>query len=416
MSVESIESVPLLSIVIPTRNRAKYARSSIQSILKIPARGMELVIQDNSDDGELKEFVDSLRDPRVKYNWDKDQVDVIRNFERGAELATGLYITFLGDDDGVNPELLDAVSWCNEMGIEAIVTSRPVQYRWPDHRYRYYRSFFSGSLELSPFSGEMAWPDPDAELCLCARAAGSSSARLPRVYYGAVKRSCFDALKDRTGTHFPGPSPDLASAIALGTVVKKICWADYPLFVPGASGLSTAGLGAMKKHIGRLEDWPHLPAKSVKDWSPLVPRFFGGSTIWGEDVVQALKATGREDLLTEFNVPLLHAMCAVFYPKGILITLRNFYPALKQVRKGLLRGTLEFLGSCLSLYVLRGGKFVQRIRWGSGKPRGHRETGVKDIEDAVDRLVEILRERDIRFMDLVKDTIAGGSRTIHRAS
>jgi hypothetical protein len=410
-----VGDAPLMSIVIPTRNRARYAKSAIRSILKFPASGIELVVQDNSDGGELNEFAESLHDSRFKYRWDRNPVDAVRNFERGAALATGLYITFLGDDDGINPELVDAVSWCRERDIDAIITSRPAQYRWPDQRYRYYGSAFSASLELSPFSGGTSWPDPEAELRACARAAGRSSARLPRIYYGAVKRSCFDAVRDRTGTYFPGPSPDLSSAVALGTIVKTICWADYPLFVPGVSGGSMAGLGAVKKHIGRLEDWPHLPARSIQNWSPLVPRFFGGPTIWGEDVVQALTATGREDVLTEFNVPLLHALCAVYWPKGIRITLRNFYPALKRVKRGLFRGTMEFLGSCVSLYILRGKKFVQRIRWGCEKRHGHREIGVKDIEDAVDRLVEILRERDIRFMDLLKDTAAGDSQMIRWA-
>jgi len=411
MTMDAGHSVPLLSIVIPTRNRARYAKSAIRSALKVPGPRMELVVQDNSDDGELEEFAGTLHDPRVKYNRDRDKVDANRNFERGAELATGRYITFLGDDDGVNPELLDAVSWCDAMGIEAIVTSRPAQYRWPDHRYRYYGSAFSGSLELSAFTGTVAWPDPDEELRSCARAAGGSAARLPRVYYGAVKRSSFDAVRDRTGTYFPGPSPDLSSAVALGTVVKRICWVDYPLFVPGASGRSMAGLGSVKKHIGRLEDWPHVPAKAVRDWSPLVPRFFGGPTIWGEDVVQALKAAGREDLLAEFNIPLLHAICAVFHPKEISITLRNFYRALGQARKGRLRGTMEFLGSCVSIFILRCRKLVERIRWDSARPPGRRVKGVKDIEEAVDRLVALLREQDIRFADRIKDAADGGPRT-----
>ena len=36
------------------------------------------------------------------------------------------------------------------------------------------------------------------------------------------------------------------------------------------------------------------------------------TTVWGEDIVQALKATNRENLLVDFNIPLLHGMCLVF--------------------------------------------------------------------------------------------------------
>ena len=48
---------PLLSIVIPTKNRQKYALSIIQTILSIKDYALELVIQDNSDTNELENSI-----------------------------------------------------------------------------------------------------------------------------------------------------------------------------------------------------------------------------------------------------------------------------------------------------------------------------------------------------------------------
>ena len=47
------KNLPLLSIVIATRNRIPYAISTIESILEISDSRLELIIQDNSDSREL---------------------------------------------------------------------------------------------------------------------------------------------------------------------------------------------------------------------------------------------------------------------------------------------------------------------------------------------------------------------------
>ncbi|MNT58405.1 Spore coat polysaccharide biosynthesis protein SpsA [compost metagenome] len=52
-SPQGEQDIPLLSIIIPTRNRKEYAASAIRSILSIPSEDFELIVQDNSDNDEL---------------------------------------------------------------------------------------------------------------------------------------------------------------------------------------------------------------------------------------------------------------------------------------------------------------------------------------------------------------------------
>src|SRR5207245_10819585 len=102
---------------------------------------------------------------------------------------------------------------------------------------------------------------------------------MPRAYHGIVLRERLEEVRAQAGTSFPGPSPDMASAVALSLRITSVAAVDYPIFVDGASPRSTGGMGAAKQHEGALEDRDFLPSSSVKGWSRVVPRFWSGTTI-----------------------------------------------------------------------------------------------------------------------------------------
>jgi glycosyltransferase involved in cell wall biosynthesis len=128
----SAASSPLLSIVIPTRNRVPYAISAIQSVLEIPHPRLELVVQDNSDNRELDAWIcANVSDPRLRYRYTATPLSFIHNFDAAARLTTGEYVCFIGDDDGVNPEIMDAACWSKSEDLDALVVRQPATYVWP---------------------------------------------------------------------------------------------------------------------------------------------------------------------------------------------------------------------------------------------------------------------------------------------
>ena len=61
-------SRPLLSIIIPTRNRQEFAASAIRCALAIRSSEIEVIVQDCSDDEALSSLVASDRlDKRLFY-------------------------------------------------------------------------------------------------------------------------------------------------------------------------------------------------------------------------------------------------------------------------------------------------------------------------------------------------------------
>ena len=103
-------SFPLISIVIPTYNRADLIGKAIQSILDQTYQNWELIIVDNYSDDETKEVIDSFKDSRISMLMlpRTGSVAASRNF--GVQHSKGEWIAFLDSDDWWFPRKLEFVS------------------------------------------------------------------------------------------------------------------------------------------------------------------------------------------------------------------------------------------------------------------------------------------------------------------
>jgi glycosyltransferase involved in cell wall biosynthesis len=352
---------------------------------------MQLVVEDNSDSDQLRTWLqEGISDQRLSYRHSSTPVSMAQNFDRAMTLALGEYVCFIGDDDGVNPEIIDAAQWAKDNDFDALVPSSPISYVWPDLHMTSRGSLRAGEIIIRRFSGAITSPDPDSEMLKCALDAGQNFHKLPKIYYGIVRRTCMDRVKETTGTYFPGISPDMASAVAVANFAKRICHIDYPLFVPGSSAGSNAGLGGLKKHVGWLRDQPHLPATCERDWSDIVPLFFSVQTIWAEAAVNAMKATGRMDLLKHFNVPKLYSACYIFHHHYYVRAGSNYFGALHAVKRGNLVGTFQFFRWFCYWWALRAKSLVLRFARNSSGKGSFRKNGLQNIDEAVQATTEFL--------------------------
>jgi glycosyltransferase involved in cell wall biosynthesis len=87
------------SVVIPTRNRLEYLKSAIFSVLCQDYDDWELIISDNASSEDVRDYVFSLHEPRVKYSRSDEFISVTKNWNRAIDLSTGDYVILIGDDD-----------------------------------------------------------------------------------------------------------------------------------------------------------------------------------------------------------------------------------------------------------------------------------------------------------------------------
>ncbi|HTV01577.1 MAG TPA: glycosyltransferase family 2 protein [Luteitalea sp.] len=377
---------PLLSIVVPTRNRAIYAVPSITRLLRIDSTRLEVVVADNSEDDDTAIGLGaSLQEPRLRYERIAGRNTLSENFEHGCRMARGEFIACIGDDDGVHPVLLEVAAWAEHHDLDAVAGPVLADYGWPDFVRRYYGADSAAVLRVRPFSGALSFPDVDREFAKVLEAGGQDFAGIPRIYYGLIRRRCFEAVRQAHGACFPGVSPDMAGAVALASAVQRLAWIDFPLFLPGSSRKSGSGQSARKQHVGRMEDQKHMGGERLANWPDRVPRFYAVQTVWAASLFTALEATGRQHLAAGFNDAKLHAMCAVFNPSYAGETLRH----LRGLRAaGIGRSSLQaFAAYYAHIWAMRVRSLTGRA-WAaaaaSSRDRFHK--GLSDIGAAVDCL------------------------------
>ena len=99
----------MVTIGIPTYNRAKWLRESIASVLSQSYENFRLLICDNASEDETREVVESISDPRLDYMRSDRNLGMIGNYSRVIQLADTDSLVLLSDDDVLYPDYLDSV-------------------------------------------------------------------------------------------------------------------------------------------------------------------------------------------------------------------------------------------------------------------------------------------------------------------
>lgn len=107
--MENNMNQPLLSICIPTWNRAQFLKLSLDSIKEqlsdIDNSRLEILVSDNCSTDSTPELVRNYMDAGmpIKYNRNNENKGYDGNFLKCIQLAVGKYILLLGDDDILLP-------------------------------------------------------------------------------------------------------------------------------------------------------------------------------------------------------------------------------------------------------------------------------------------------------------------------
>jgi glycosyltransferase involved in cell wall biosynthesis len=90
---------PVVSVVIPTRNRAAFLLTSVRSALAQQGVDLEVLVVDDASENAMGEVLAGFDDPRLRVIRLKERVGVARARNIGIEEARGQWLGFLDDDD-----------------------------------------------------------------------------------------------------------------------------------------------------------------------------------------------------------------------------------------------------------------------------------------------------------------------------
>jgi glycosyltransferase involved in cell wall biosynthesis len=309
--------IPLLSIVVPTKNRYEYLKHCLSTLLEIKSNDIEIVIQDNSDDNtDFLNYLNEQDSENLKYFYTKTYLSVVENCDLGIKNSTGEFVCMLGDDDSVAERIIDVTRWMKKNAIESCLGGI-ARYNWPDLVYKYHKFH---SLVIPSTNIKFRILDVKQQLYKCLSIGAREMGLLPKVYHAVVSKEALTRLYNLAGTYFPGPSPDMANAIALCYILKNHVYLNYPIIVSGFSYKSGGGMGTRGKHIGEIKSMKHLPPNTDELWEPRIPKVWTAEAIYAESALKAIRALRVEDV-SRFNYSNFYAAFICYNWKCFLLIL-----------------------------------------------------------------------------------------------
>lgn len=305
------EKKPLLSIVVPTKDRYPYLKKLITLIKGFNSDEIEMIVQDNTEENaEIKEYISEQGFANLKYFHTPEQIPVYLNCDKSILNSTGEYVSFIGDDDGVTRFVIDCAHWMKSKGAECVMP-QSIGYQWPDFVSAIEHA--NGKMSHKEFDGSVVKKRSMDELTSLMEKGMINRGGVPLVYHAIVKRSTLDKIYEKCETYFPGPSPDLANGVALCLVMENFYTISLPITISGASRAHGGGIRLMKNRLAKIEDLPFLPEYTSREWEPRIPKVWAGETIWPDSAVVAMRRMGRPDLVEKINFEALYVSFITFH-------------------------------------------------------------------------------------------------------
>lgn len=375
-------ALPLLSIIIPTRNRPATALSAISSALGCSiSRKLEVVVADCSDNDELSDLLVSKRsDPRLRYFKNQPQ-NMTANWNSAFSRATGEYALCIGDDDAVLPDIMEFASYAKKNSLDALISTKPIKYWWPNYEFE----GALGCLRIAPFSSEM-WKQQVEDVLRSAinRFRYPTETYIPQPYHNIIKMEKLNITKAIAGEYFLTTAPDGFSANMLSFVIRKVEVIDWPIVISGHSKLSNTGRAA-RDAITAMKHYTEYSQVARPAFLPKQFLFYQG--IKFEELYGALCAMNLEWLFWEkVSLSRLYALALIVsQPKGSRWT--TFKVIFSHLRLGL--SLLLFPRVCF--WMVYEGLYGLFFKWhrSCSKKQVSIIEDVENIEDAI----KIISER-----------------------
>lgn len=391
-----VNTVPLLSIVMPTHNRARYAEHAILAILRNLTGSTELVVHDTSDDDVLASYAKGITDSRLIYRHIRDPLSMTENHNRALRLARGEYVCVIGDDDGVSPEIEVATEWAKRNDIKILSPRVTANYVWPDFRSRLLGGAHAGRLYVKRHFVGIAKRDSREALERALSKAAMGTEGLPKVYHGIVRRSLLDELASVSGSYFHGTSPDMSGAIGLALLSDSFVEVDYPLTIPGASGGSNTGRSALNRHTGTLKSDPHTSRFKNLQWPALIPGFTSVETVWAETAYETIKQYAP-DCIRRFNFMRLYAACSWRHREFLSYTRDAVREYAKFSNTSVWRQYASWVWAAFINASIAGLRLARRSMIPTAAGGRNYVANIATIEDAPSQLMTYLHARQITF-------------------
>ncbi|MGO9483839.1 MAG: glycosyltransferase family 2 protein [Rhodomicrobium sp.] len=254
----------LISIVIPTRDRAEVLQHALAACARIRDPQLEIIVSDNSSVDNTADVVAEFKDSRIRYVCTPQRYSMRQNFEFGVSHAGGDYIFTLGDDDAPLPNQFPYLRALLERHTPDTLTGSFIRYIWPtpmgpENQGRIRLKFKSLYGTCNIVSGEQVRSDLERN--------GTAAGRYaPGIYRGIASRRVVEGLRAKTGQVFMATWPDIYFTFASPALIERHLTVPHPFIVSGSSSRSNgASFHRTKRNEGEAKETKKVLAEASTD-------------------------------------------------------------------------------------------------------------------------------------------------------
>lgn len=237
--IESLSnSSKLFSIVIPTRNSAKYLRHTLRTCINQSFDDYEIVVSDNSTQGndDTLRLVKELDNKKIRYIRPDKELSLVKSFEFAYLNSQGEYIFGLGSDDALLFHSLDCLNRIlKKYNNEKIILWDKLFYCWSGVSDKSQENLFFVSKMYQKDKIDLTYLDSDMLLRQILNF-DVSMYMLPMAYINsAIHRSVIKKFIDKTGRFLDGLSQDVYTGLMNLALFDRILYIMYPFTIAGLS-------------------------------------------------------------------------------------------------------------------------------------------------------------------------------------
>jgi len=236
---------PLITVVIPTRERAETLEICLKTVVTQTYSNLRIIVSDNFSSDSTKDVVLGFDDKRITYLNTGRRLSMSHNWEFALEKVSDGWVTVLGDDDGLLPGALETVAEIvRSTGTKALM-SAACFYHWPSLTGNPHGQLTVPLGKGFEVRGGRVW----LERLMSGKV---DISHLPTLYTGGfICSSVINLIRQQSPNKqfYHSPIPDVYSAIAISSVVDSFVFVREPLAITGLSK-NSIGVSVMSEENG----------------------------------------------------------------------------------------------------------------------------------------------------------------------
>lgn len=255
--------MPKYSLVVPTVDRAHLLQGTLEALARMDHDSFEIIVSNNcsedNTDAVIRHWCEVAKNLRcIK---PPKRLAMSDHWDFALQHVTGDYFIYVGDDDSLDRNILQALDRFIEDGGADGVYWRQALYYYPD----WFEADRAGKLYIAPFTGEK-WP-VKAESAVQQMFALHFPNTWPIGTSFCFKTSIAHSIRDRYGVFFARPYPDYTSTMMYLPSINDYLYVDMALSVIGKSADSNtaAVMNGPKERLQQFVSehngnvFPHVP-------------------------------------------------------------------------------------------------------------------------------------------------------------